>query len=64
MLKKIVVGIMGLLALTQVGLIVLQILQVVNLPIIWLLAPVILGSVLAMVFMVGYVLWAEKKEKL
>ena len=61
MLKKIVVGIMGLLALTQVVLIVLQILQVVNLPIIWLLAPVILGSVLAMVFMVGYVLWAENR---
>lgn len=43
--------------------IVLQITQVVNLPIIWLFAPVLLGLVFGMIFIVGYVLWAEKRKK-
>ena len=64
MLKKIVVGIMGLLALVQVVMIVLQVMQVLNLPIIWLFAPVLIGLVFGMIFIVGSVLWAEKQEKM
>lgn len=64
MLKKIVAGILILLALSQVILIVLQIMQVLNLPIIWLFAPVLIGLFFGMIFIVGSVLWAEKQEKM
>ena len=63
MLKKTVAGILILLALAQVVMIVLQIMQVLNPPIIWLLAPVLIGLFFGMIFIVGYVLWAEKKDK-
>ena len=61
MLKKIAAGILILLVVMQVVFIVLQITQVVHLPVLWLFAPALVGLLLAMVFMVGYVLWAEKK---
>ena len=61
MLKKIAAGIAVLLVVTQIVFIVLQIVQVLNLPIIWLLSPMIAGLLFGMIFIVGYVLWAEKK---
>ena len=61
MLKKTAAGIAVLLVVTQIVFIVLQIVQVLNLPIIWLLSPMIVGLFLGMIFLVGYVLWAEKK---
>ena len=64
MLKKIAAGIAVLLVVTQIVFIVLQIIQVLKLPNIWLFAPMIVGLFVGMIFVVGYVLWAEKKEKL
>ena len=58
MLKKIAARIAVLLVVTQIVFIVLQVMEAWDLPVLLLLAPFFW---LAVVFIVGYVLWAEKK---
>lgn len=60
-MKKIVIGVALLLIITQITLIILQILQVTNLPLTWLFAPALVAVLLGTVFMVWYVLKAEKR---
>ena len=62
-MKKIAIGTAIILILTQIVLIVLQVAQVTNLTIPWLISPAIAAVFLGTVFMVWYVLDAERKEK-
>lgn len=62
-MKKIAIATATILFLTQIMFIVLQITHVIALPIPWLISPAIAAVFLGTVFMVWYVLDAEKKEK-
>lgn len=62
-MKKIAIGTLIVLAVTQIAFIVLQINHVIKLPIPWLVSPALATLFLGTAFMVWYVLDAEKKEK-
>ena len=48
----------------QVVFIILQIMKVLNLSIVWMFSPALAGSFFGTIYVVGYVLWADKHEKL
>lgn len=60
-MKKLAITVAILLVITQITLIVLQIAKVINLSLPWLISPAIAAVFLGTVFMVVYVLKAEKR---
>lgn len=62
-MKKLAIGVALTLIITQITLIVLQITKVINLSLPWLISPALAALFLGTVFMVWYVLDAERKEK-
>ena len=61
-MKKVALGIFILLTIAQVVFIVLKTSGVWNMPVLWLISPLIVGFVLGTLFIVSYVLRAEKEE--
>ncbi len=63
-MKKTAMGVFIILAVMQVVFVTLKITQVWDIPILWLFVPMLIGLLLGTTFIVGYVLWIDKQEKL
>mgnify|MGYP006935989558 CR=1 FL=1 len=62
-MKKLAIGTAIILILTQIVLIVLHIMHIIDLSIPWLISPAIAAVFLGTIFMVWFVLDAERNEK-